>query len=82
MSHCKGQEKNRPIPNTGNHLSGFIPTKEGWIHSPAYDFNPSIDRDGLALNIDTDSNDLYFELSKSIGKYLRFNKQQIETIIQ
>ena len=49
--------------------------------SPAYDLNPSIDKDGLALNIDTDNNALDFELAKSVGEYFRLNKKQMETII-
>lgn len=75
---------NIAISNTDDHLRnhGFILTKEGWILSPAYDLNPSIDKDGLALNIDTDNNDLDFELAKSVGEYFRLNKQQMETIIQ
>ena len=75
---------NIAISNTDDHLRnhGFILTKEGWILSPAYDLNPSIDKDGLALNIDTDNNALDFELAKSVGEYFRLNKQQMEVIIQ
>jgi serine/threonine-protein kinase HipA len=75
---------NISISNTDDHLRnhGFILTKEGWILSPAYDLNPSIDKDGLALNIDLDNNDLDFNLAKSVGEYFRLNKQQMETIIQ
>ena len=75
---------NIAISNTDDHLRnhGFILTNEGWILSPAYDLNPSIDKDGLALNIDTDNNDLDFELAKNVGEYFRLNKQQMETIIQ
>ena len=71
------------ISNTDDHLRnhGFILTKGGWILSPAYDLNPSIDKDGLALNIDTDNNALDFELAKSVGEYFRLNKKQMETII-
>jgi serine/threonine-protein kinase HipA len=75
---------NIAISNSDDHLRnhGFILTKEGWILSPAYDLNPSIDKDGLALNIDTDNNDLDFELAKNVGEFFRLNKQQMETIIQ
>ena len=75
---------NIAISNTDDHLRnhGFILTKEGWILSPAYDLNPSIDKDGLALNIDTDNNALDFELAKKVGAYFRLNKNQMETIIQ
>lgn len=75
---------NIAISNTDDHLRnhGFILTKQGWILSPAYDLNPSIDKDGLALNIDTNNNALDFELAKSVGEYFRLNNNQMETIIQ
>ncbi len=51
---------NIAISNTDDHLRnhGFILQKKGWQLSPAYDINPSIDKDGLASNIDTDTNAL------------------------
>ncbi|WP_442787278.1 type II toxin-antitoxin system HipA family toxin [Flavobacterium suncheonense] len=75
---------NIAISNTDDHLRnhGFILTKDGWILSPAYDLNPSIDKEGLALNIDLDNNALDFELAKSVGEYFRLNNLQMETIIQ
>lgn len=75
---------NIAISNTDDHLRnhGFILTKEGWILSPAYDLNPSIDKDGLALNIDMDNNALDFELAISVGEYFRLNTLQMENIIQ
>ena len=56
------------ISNTDNHLRnhGFILASKGWLLSPAYYINPSIDKDGLALNIDMDSNVLDLELAKSV----------------
>lgn len=74
---------NIAISNTDDHLRnhGFILTKEGWILSPAYDLNPSINKDGLALNIDSDNNDLDFVLAKSVGEYFRLNNFQMDTII-
>jgi hypothetical protein len=49
-------EKASHIPEAqilaGTH--GFILTEEGWVLSPAYDLNPSIDKDHLSLNIDMD----------------------------
>lgn len=74
---------NIAISNTDDHLRnhGFILTKEGWILSPAYDLNPSIDKDGLALNIDTDNNNLDFKLAKSVGEYFRLNNNQMDEII-
>jgi len=74
---------NITISNTDDHLRnhGFIVTNEGWILSPAYDLNPSIDRNGLALNIDMDNNALDFELAKSVGEYFRLNNEQMEIIL-
>ncbi|MEY3500098.1 MAG: hypothetical protein RL308_1767 [Bacteroidota bacterium] len=75
---------NIAISNTDDHLRnhGFILTAAGWILSPAYDLNPSIDKDGLALNINNDNNALDFELAKSVGLYFRLNEEQMEKIIQ
>ena len=75
---------NIAISNTDDHLRnhGFILTNQGWILSPAYDLNPSIDKDGLALNIDMDNNALDFELAKSVGEYFRLNTFQMDNIIQ
>ena len=74
---------NIAISNTDDHLRnhGFILTKEGWILSPAYDLNLSIDKDGLALNIDTHNNNLDFDLAKSVGEYFRLNNNQMDEII-
>jgi serine/threonine-protein kinase HipA len=74
---------NIAISNTDDHLRnhGFILTNSGWILSPAYDLNPSIDKDGLVLNIDTDNNDLDFDLAMSIGEYFRLDYAQMDTII-
>ena len=75
---------NIAISNTDDHLRnhGFILTNEGWILSPAYDLNPSIDKDGLSLNIDMDNNALDFELAKSVGEYFRLNNEQMKQILQ
>jgi serine/threonine-protein kinase HipA len=75
---------NIAISNTDDHLRnhGFILTAEGWILSPAYDLNPSIDKDGLALNIDMDNNALDLDLAKSVGEYFRLNKNQMDIIIK
>lgn len=74
---------NIAISNTDDHLRnhGFILTDEGWILSPAYDLNPSVDRDGLALNIDMDNNALDFELAKSVGAFFRLDGAQMDQII-
>jgi serine/threonine-protein kinase HipA len=67
---------NIAISNTDDHLRnhGFILTDKGWTLSPAYDLNPSIEKDGLSINIDMDDNALDFELAKSVGVYFRLNE--------
>jgi serine/threonine-protein kinase HipA len=74
---------NIAISNTDDHLRnhGFILSDKGWVLSPAYDLNPSIDKDGLALNIDMDNNALDFDLAKSVGAYFRLNNTQMDKII-
>lgn len=71
------------ISNTDDHLRnhGFLLRDGGWILSPAYDLNPSIEKDGLALNIDTDQNDLDFDLAKSVGEYFRLSNNEMNIII-
>ncbi|MCQ4034837.1 type II toxin-antitoxin system HipA family toxin [Kaistella montana] len=75
---------NIAISNTDDHLRnhGFILSKEGWLLSPAYDLNPSIDKNGLALNIDMDNNALDFDLAKSVGTYFRLPEKQMDNIIK
>jgi len=75
---------NIAVSNTDDHLRnhGFILTPKGWILSPAYDINPSIDKDGLALNIDMENNSLDLELAKSVGEYFRLDDKQMYTIIE
>lgn len=74
---------NIAVSNTDDHLRnhGFILKDEGWILSPAYDLNPSTDKDGLALNIDMDNNALNFELAKSVGAFFRLNHSEMDNIM-
>ncbi|WP_319503284.1 HipA domain-containing protein [uncultured Draconibacterium sp.] len=74
---------NIAISNTDDHLRnhGFLLTEKGWVLSPAYDINPSIDKDGLALNIDMDNNALDYELAKSVGPFFRLENKQMDRII-
>jgi serine/threonine-protein kinase HipA len=74
---------NIAISNTDDHLRnhGFILTAEGWILSPAYDLNPSIDKNGLSLNIDMSDNSLDFDIAKSVGDFFRLDENQMENII-
>ena len=71
------------ISNTDDHLRnhGFILSDKGWRLSPVYDMNPSIDKNGLALNINLESNALDFELVKSVGEYFNLNKSEMELIL-
>lgn len=71
------------ISNTDDHLRnhGFLLTAKGWILSPAYDLNPSVDKDGLALNIDMDNNSLDIDLAREVGKYFRLDEKEMDDII-
>lgn len=71
------------VSNTDDHLRnhGFILSNQGWRLSPAYDINPSINKSGLSLNIDTDSNALDFDLALSVGAYFQLNTLQMEAIL-
>jgi serine/threonine-protein kinase HipA len=75
---------NIAISNTDDHLRnhGFILTAKGWRLSPAYDINPSTDKDGLALNINPDSNALSLALAKSVGEYFGLDLRRMEAIIK
>jgi serine/threonine-protein kinase HipA len=74
---------NIAISNTDDHLRnhGFILTNQGWILSPAYDLNPSIDKNGLALNIDMNNNALSYDLAKKVGDFFRLNINQMDEIL-
>lgn len=74
---------NIAISNTDDHLRnhGFILTDAGWRLSPAYDLNPSIDKGGLQLNIDTTNNALDFKLAKSVGEYFQLKNEEMDQII-
>ena len=74
---------NIAVSNTDDHLRnhGFIIKEGSWRLSPAYDINPSIDKDGLAMNIDMDNNALDFDLAKSVGEYFHLNNSQMDKII-
>ncbi len=71
------------ISNTDDHLRnhGFILTPKGWRLSPAFDINPSIDKVGLALNIDMDNNSQDIDLLKSVGVYFRLGKNEMDNIL-
>jgi serine/threonine-protein kinase HipA len=74
---------NIAISNTDDHLRnhGFLLTQHGWTLSPAFDLNPSIEKDGLAINIDSESNELDFELARSVGEYFKLSSSEMNTIL-
>ncbi|WP_431125655.1 type II toxin-antitoxin system HipA family toxin [Flagellimonas flava] len=74
---------NIAISNTDDHLRnhGFILTYKGWVLSPAYDLNPTIEKDGLSLNIDMDDNALDFDLAKGVREYFRLSEKEMKTIL-
>lgn len=75
---------NISISNTDDHLRnhGFLLTQKGWVLSPAFDINPSIDKNGLSLNIDSNDNSLDFELAKSVGLYFHLSNNEMNAIIE
>ncbi|WP_345954032.1 HipA domain-containing protein [Mucilaginibacter sp. PAMB04168] len=75
---------NIAISNTDDHLRnhGYILVKNGWRLAPAYDLNPSIDKDGLELNIDTHNNALDLDLARSVGEYFQLKKEDMNEIIE
>ena len=73
---------NIAISNTDDHLRnhGFLLTDKGWRLSPAFDINPSVDKHGLAITIDGNSNALEFDLAFQVGDYFRLNIEQMNTV--
>lgn len=74
---------NIAISNTDDHLRnhGFIISEHGWRLAPAYDMNPSIDKAGLALNIDLELNSLDFQLAREVGEYFNLKKKEMDSIV-
>lgn len=72
------------ISNTDDHFRnhGFLLTEKGWRLSPAYDINPSTDKNGLALNVDMHNNALDFELALSVGQFFQLKEDQMHKIIR
>lgn len=72
------------VSNTDDHLRnhGFILTEKGWILSPAFDINPSIEKSGLSLCIDTEDNSLDLELARSVGSYFQLTVLEMEETIK
>jgi len=74
---------NIAVSNTDDHLRnhGFIIENGKWRLSPAFDVNPSIDKEELALNIDDTNGTLDFELALNIIEYFRLSNEEAESII-
>lgn len=74
---------NIAISNADDHLRnhGFILSGDGWQLSPAYDMNPSIDKGGLALNIDLERNALDFDVAKDVGEHFNLSEKEQDAII-
>ncbi len=75
---------NMAVSNTDDHLRnhGFLLRADGWALSPAYDINPSIDKEGLALTVDGSSNALDPELAKSVGQYFQLSPKEMDKILK
>jgi serine/threonine-protein kinase HipA len=74
---------NIAVSNTDDHLRnhGFIIENGKWRLSPAFDVNPSIDKEELALNIDDNSGILDFELALSVREYFRVSNEEADSIL-
>ena len=74
---------NMCISNTDDHLRnhGFLLTDKGWVLSPAFDINPSLNKLGLQLNVDMNNNALSLDLAKSVGEFFQLNKREMERIV-
>jgi serine/threonine-protein kinase HipA len=72
------------VSNTDDHLRnhGFLLKDNNWKLSPAFDINPSVDKLGLSLNINSDDNKLDLQLAKSVGKYFQLNDTMMGNIIE
>jgi len=74
---------NIAISNTDDHLRnhGFLIENGGWKLSPAFDINPSIDKDELSLNIDENTGVLSFDHALSVIEYFRLGTKEAVSIL-
>ena len=74
---------NIAVSNTDDHLRnhGFIIDKGAWRLSPAYDVNPSTEKEELALNIDERSGALDYDLALRVAEYFRLNAKEAQSIL-
>lgn len=54
----------------------------GWILSPAYDLNPSIDKNGLALNINMEENELNTALAVEVAPFFQVSSSEAATYME
>jgi len=74
---------NIAVSNTDDHLRnhGFIIENDVWRLSPAFDVNPSTDKEELALNIDDSSGALDFNLALSVCEYFRLDLNEARSVL-
>lgn len=74
---------NIAVSNTDDHLRnhGFIIKKDAWRLCPAFDVNPSIDKDELSLNIDDKNGSLDFDLAMNVCEYFRLDQKEAASIL-
>ncbi|GAC21669.1 HipA-like protein [Paraglaciecola arctica BSs20135] len=77
---------NIAVSNTDDHLRnhGFILSSQrgasGWLLSPAYDINPSIDKSGLHLNITEHNNSLDYQLAFEVAELFQLSAEHAQKI--
>jgi serine/threonine-protein kinase HipA len=74
---------NIAISNADDHLRnhGFIIDRGSWRLSPAFDLNPSADKEELALTIDETSGVLDFDIAMNVAPFFRLNKNEADVIL-
>ncbi len=72
------------VSNTDNHLRnhGFLLFPDGWHLSPAYDLNPSFDRDHLALSITENDDSVSLNLARETAPYFRVTDEEADHYIR
>ena len=72
------------ISNTDDHLRnhGFILNNNAWILSPAYDLNPSIDKNHLSLTINENESIKNINIVLNIAKYFNISNNEATAILK
>jgi len=77
---------NIAVSNTDDHLRnhGFILSNlrgaSGWLLSPAFDINPSIDKSGLHINITEHNNNLDYNLAFEVAELFQLSSGKAQKI--